>query len=99
MNIYYYIYHVFIPLLIITFYDGSQQIMYHLVKKFQVFSTRNSICHTFGPPCGVPNWIRSNAGINHEWRVFHEPQSHVFSESRHRKGAESVWLAFLAPFR
>jgi hypothetical protein len=50
MNIYYYIYHVFIPLLIITFYDGSQQIMYHLVKKFQVFSTRNSICHTFGPP-------------------------------------------------
>jgi len=56
MNIYCYIY-VFFPSLIITFYDESQQIMYHLVKKFQVFSTRNSICHVFGPSWGVLNWI------------------------------------------
>lgn len=49
VDIYCYIYGVFIPLLIITFCDESQQIMYHLVKKFQVFSARDSICHASGP--------------------------------------------------
>jgi hypothetical protein len=77
----YYIYGDFISLLIIAFCDGSWKIMYHLVKKFQVFSNRYSICHTCGPPYGVPNWTRSNTGINYEWRILHEPPNPMYFQS------------------